>query len=64
MKEKTYKKAKALILEYGLTEALRLVNNSLCDIVFSLPYKDKVKVLKLKGYWTEVRYQMETFKSK
>ncbi len=56
-------KAKELILEHGLTEALRLVNNILCDIVFSLSYKDKVKVLKLKGYWTEMRYQIETFKS-
>ena len=56
-------KAKELVLEHGLTEALRLVNNILCDIVFSLSYKDKVKVLKLKGYWTEVRYQIENFKS-
>jgi hypothetical protein len=56
-------KAKELVLEHGLTEALRLVNNILCDIVFSLSYKDKVKVLKLKGYWTEMRYQIETFKS-
>ena len=56
-------KAKQLILEYGLNEALRLVNNILCDIVFSLPYKNKIEVLKLKGYWAEVRYQIETFKS-
>ncbi len=56
-------KAKELVLEHGLTEALRLVNNILCDIVFSLSYKDKVKILKLKGYWTEMRYQIETFKS-
>jgi len=55
-------KAKNLISEYGITEALRLVNNILSDIVFSLPYKDSVKILKLKGYWTEVRYQIETSK--
>ena len=55
-------KAKQLILEYGLNEALRLVNNILCDIVFSLSYKNKIEVLKLKGYWEEVRYQIETFK--
>jgi hypothetical protein len=55
-------KAKNLISEYGTTEALRLVNNRLCDIVFSLPYKDHVKVLKLKGYWAEVRYQIEISK--
>jgi hypothetical protein len=58
----TVEKAKNLISEYGITEALRLVNNRLCDIVFSLPYKDHVKVLKLKGYWTEVRYQIEISK--
>ena len=56
-------KAKQLILEYGLNEALRLVNNILRDIVFSSPYKNKKEVLKLKGYWVEVRYQIETFKS-
>jgi hypothetical protein len=60
MKEE--EKAKNLISEYGKTEALRLVNNTLCDIVFSLPYKDTVKVLKLKGYWAEVRYQIEISK--
>ena len=59
---KTAEKAKNLISEYGITEALRLVNNILCDIVFSLPHKDSVKILKLKGYWTEVRYQIETSK--